>query len=326
MGPGTREIREKRERWQVEVAGERVECEARLVDARGVSERQRDAHRGRPEGHLPVLLPGHGLTVDGPKRLVDATALLSRSKMAWCVDPVPAKGGDRVEALALARILREKVYAAFPKMGEGSTGVTIAGWSHGGAEALRAAAADPALFPQFLGLCPAGLVAQSATALVSRFFGEGLSLLWAALRHGDGRALREIVRVGTDVLRGLVHDLLRSGSLKRLIEDVRWAGKKVIGEGLDYPSQVAILMGQDDTVIRWREVFPGCQDPTDLAGHLDDFRRRGFPRARRVEVAVVKGNHLSPETDAPAFVRLALAMLGEGDEPAAGLVLFSKSF
>jgi hypothetical protein len=312
----TGEIEEKRERWQAELAGERVECEARLVDARSPSQRQRDAHRGRPDGNLPVVLPGHGLTVDGLRKLVNAVACLSRSGMAWCVDPIPARGGDRVEARALARILREKVYAVFPKMGEDGTGVTIAGWSHGGAEALRAAAADPALFPQFLGLCPAGLVAQSPAELVSRFFREGLGLLWGAMRRGNWRLLRDILRVGVDVLRGLIHDLLRSRSLKRLIEDVRWAGKKVIGEAFDYPGEVVILMAQNDTVIRWREVFPDCEDPKDLPDHLGVFQQYGFPRARRVEVALVGGNHLSPETDAPAFVQLGLSMLGQRDESA----------
>ena len=311
---------ERHEQGTVEIGHETVEYEVRIVDARSEEQRARDERRGRPDGNLIVVVPGHGLTVDGPKRLVAAAALLSKSKIAWCIDPTPAKGGDRAEAQALARIVMDRVSAAFPALGDRKAwrelpaAVTLIGWSHGGAEALRAAEADPDLFPQILGLCPAGLVNRHPLELVFSFVLEVLRILGEALYRRDWPRLKDALRMGANILRGLIQDLLRSGSPKRLIEDVGWAGRKVLSRAFDYPGEVVLLLGQQDTVIRWRDVFPHCEHPSGIPERLQDFRKRCFPHARRVEVAVIEGDHLSPETEAHSFVRLGLRWLDQLDE------------
>jgi pimeloyl-ACP methyl ester carboxylesterase len=312
--------RGRRERGTVEVEGETVEYEVRIVDARTTEQRAQDERRGGPDGNLIVVVPGHAQTVDGPKRLVATATLLSRSKVVWCIDPIPAKGGDRIEAKAIARVVRERISAAFPVTGEDragsglSTKVTLVGWSHGGAEALRAAEEDPALFSQFLGLCPAGLEDRNPLEFVCSFGLAVVCILGKALRRRDWGYLTDALRVGADVLRGLIQDLVRSRSPKRLIEDVRWASEKVSSRTFGYTGEVVLLLGQQDAVIRWRDIFPDCEHPDEIPQSLPVFQREHFPNASRVKVAAIEGDHLAPEAEALSFVQLGLGLLDQLDE------------
>jgi hypothetical protein len=301
------------ERGAVEVQGETIGYDLHAIDARSNDEWERDARRGRPDGNILVVIPGHGQGIHGPKKLLASAALLSRSKIAWCIDPTPAKGGDRTEAQAIARVVRERVSATFPESEE-PVAATLIGWSHGGSEALRAADCAPDLFPQYLGLCPSGLVDRQPLELLYSFSLEATRILWASVRRRDWTCLVDTLRLGLNAAAGSVRDLWRSRSPRRLIEDIGWASGKVPGIHFGYPGEIVFLFGAQDTVVRWQDAFPECDRPQDISTSLGEFRRENFPSASRVGVRVIKGAHVAPEADAPSFLEPGLRLLGQLDE------------
>jgi hypothetical protein len=267
-------------------------------------------------GNVLILVPGHGQTVDGPRNLLAALAELSRSGIACCVDPVPAKGGDRAEAEAIVAVARATIAALFPTAhGPLPIQATAVGWSHGGAKALRAASQDPLLFPQYLGLCPTGLVERRPADLVCSFFLQALRSLGRSLLRGDRDCIATTLRLGANLLIGLVRDLARSRSLRRLVADVRWACRRVSGPTFGYPGEVAIVWGEGDSVVPWRDAFPEADCAQQIGLALPGFSQDNFPLALRVAVLVLPGDHVSPEMDAPSFVRAGLASLGQLLEP-----------
>lgn len=310
---------ERDEQDIVDVPGGPVRYEIRIVDARSVQQRERDAQRGRPEGNIVVIVPGHGQSIHGPEKLVATAAQLSRSKIAWCIDPVPAEGGDRTEAQAIACVVRDRISAMFPAADEPPR-ATVIGWSHGGGEALLAAEHDPDLFRQYLGLCPTGFVERRQRELLYSFFLEANRILWTSVRHRDWTCLKDTLRLGWNAGIGLIRDLWRSKSPSRLTEDLRWAGRNVASRPLGYTGEVVLLFGAQDTVVRWRDAFPECERPQDISGILQEYQEKYYPQARRVEVQVIEGAHVAPEADAPSFLRVGLGLLEQLD----GTALNSK--
>jgi hypothetical protein len=268
-----------------------------------------------------VVVPGHGQTVNGPKNLIASAALLSRSKIAWCVDPVPAGGGDRTDAKAIATIVRARINALFP-VAEGQNGLaaphvraTLIGWSHGAGEALWAAAEDPELFPQILALCSTNLVERPLRELIASFFLEALRILSSSLRWRRWSYIQDGCRVVLNFAGGQILDLWRGRSLRSLIDDLRWAGHKALGPGFDYPGEVALLFGSQDTVIRWQDVFPECTQPAEISASLQMFRGENCPLASRVVVTIFEGNHLTVESEAPRVLELGLRLLTQLEGP-----------
>lgn len=305
------------EQGAVDVRGESVRYEIRIVDARSTQQREQDAQRGRPGGNIMVVVPGHGQSIHGPVKLVATAAQLSRSKIAWCIDPVPARGGDWIEAQAIARVVRDRISTTFPAKEE-PTAATLIGWSHGGSEALRAAEHDPDLFPQVLGLCPTGIVDRRQLELLYSFFLEAARILWASARRQDWTCLKDILRLGWNASVGLVRDWWRGGSARRLVEDIGWATRKVTRSPIGYTGEVVLLFGAQDTVVRWRDAFPECERPQNISRVLAAYRKKNFPQARRVEVQVIEGTHVAPEVDAPTFLQTGLSLLGQWDDSAHG--------
>jgi hypothetical protein len=310
----------------VEINGEQVMCEGLRRDIRTMEERERDVLRGSPEGNVLVLIPGHAQTVDGPRELLLAAARLCRSRMVWCIDPVPAKGGDVAEAKAVAKVVKKMIHQEFNDQGKAGrepgppVGVTFIGWSHGGAEALRAAE-ETVFSTQFLGLCPAGLRKRHWLELLLRFNLEvSRILLRAIFIRRDQRYVRETFRVGWDMLVGVAEDYWRTRNIRRILEDIRWACQKVVGLQNEYDGEVVLLFGKKDTVIRWQAVFPRCEDPSEIPDRIDAFQKRELPHCRRLEVAVVEGDHVAPEADPETFLRPGLELLGQlADGEPAGL-------
>jgi pimeloyl-ACP methyl ester carboxylesterase len=259
-----------------------------------------------------VVVPGHGQGIHGPKKLVAATAHLSQSKIVWCIDPVPAQGGDHIEGKAISRIVRDKIQATFPTSRAPVT-VTLIGWSHGASEALRAAGEAPDLFPQFLGLCPLGLLDRRPGQLVRSFFLEAFRILWNSVRQRRWVCLKDALRLGVNAGTGLARDLWHSRSARRLVEDIEWAGKRVTGREFRYPGKVVLLFGQQDTVVRWQDAFPECASPEQLGSAPVACSRKAFPEASTVEIRVIEGAHVAPESDAPTFVRTGLGLLDQLD-------------
>lgn len=301
------------EQGAVNIGGESVRYEIHTVDARSARQREQDAQRGRPSGNIMVVVPGHGQSAHGPKKLVATAAKLSRSKIVWCIDPVPAKGGDQVEAQAIARVVRDRISTTFPAKGE-PVAATLIGWSHGGSEALLAAEHDPELFPQFLGLCPTGLVERRQRELLHSFFLEATRILWVSARRRDWTCLKDTLRLGWNAAAGVVRDLWRGRSVRRLLEDIGWAARKVASGPIGYTGEVVLLFAAQDSVVRWRDVFPECERPQQISRSLAEYQKENFPSAGRVEVQVIEGAHVAPEVDAPTFLQTGLSLLEQWDD------------
>jgi pimeloyl-ACP methyl ester carboxylesterase len=302
----------QQESGSVAVANEVVDYEISTVQARPFQHRTSTSHGRNPTGNIIVIIPGHGQTVKGPRNIVTTAALLSKSKIVWCVDPTPAKGGDRIEAQAIARIVREQISAAFPATKE-PIAATIIGWSHGGSEALRAAEYAPDLFTQYLGLCPTGFVDRRPTEFIISFLLEVLRIIGTSLYRWDYSCLLETLRLGVNGGIGTVQDLWRSRSLKRLIEDIDWATRKVSEKPLGYTGEIVLLYGAQDTVIRWKDAFPDCEQAQNIPEFLPTYQKENFPNAKLVDVRVVEGAHIAPEANAPYFLKLGLGLLNQLD-------------
>jgi hypothetical protein len=229
------QLNEKQERGEVKLRGEKIGYTLYEVDARPESQRTANARDKTLDGNLNVYVPGHGQRVTAARNLIARIMSLSSSKVLWAIDVDPPRGGDLARAEALIKIVRKKAsQELFGGEGQESAEspffrATIFGWSHGGAEALRAAAKAPGLFQQVVGLCPAGLVERSPSELVWSFTLECWRIFWDALPRLD-RGIARVLAMGYDMLAGLFCDLLRSRSLRRVINDIRWACEKVTGQ------------------------------------------------------------------------------------------------
>jgi hypothetical protein len=299
-------------RGTVEVDGQVVAYELLEVDVRSAERRGTDAAGGRLAGDPALVIPGHGQTVASPRKLTEAAAALSTAGIAWCVDIFVPQGGDPIKARALSAIVRGTISELHPEVGrtEPPAQVTLIGWSHGAGEALRSAQHDPALFPRVTGLCPAGLVERRPTEFMLAFLSEVIHIVWTVVVRRDRASLQDAIRVGFDIVRGIWRDLIQSRSLQAVLDDMRWAGRKVPGPDFGYGGDVALIFARDDTVIRWRAVFPECAGPEEIPAHLEAYRRADFPGAARLQVAVLDGDHLSPESAATRCARAAFAMFG----------------
>jgi pimeloyl-ACP methyl ester carboxylesterase len=304
----------KWERAHVEVAGERIGYYLYEIDARTTEQRERNARQRSLDGNLIVYIPGHVQRATTAKRLQAALIAQSASKMIWSVDIDPPKNGDPAKAEALIQIIKERTGQAFLRMdtqeqeAEIPFRITLIGWSHGGAEALRAANMAPTLFQHVAALCPAGLVERSLRDLVVSFSRESIRIGWNIVRTSFSDSRAGLIFV-MDLFRGLLTDLFRTRSPRRLIHDARWAGKKLVGEDYAYDGTVVVLFGESDSVIRWKDVFPGCQHPHDIDPVLEEYRKRDFPRVRSVKVQVLEGDHMAPERSAPVYIGTMFKLL-----------------
>ncbi len=306
----------KWERGEVEVEGETIGYTLYEVDARTEGQRIANARDKTLDGNLNVYVPGHGQTAAAARNLIGRIVALSSSKVLWAIDVDPPRGGDQARAEALIKIIRRKADEELfggerqESVEPPSFGVTIFGWSHGGAEIMRAAEKAPALFQQVVCLCPAGLVERSPSELVWSFVLECWRIFWDALPKVD-RSIARALAIGYDMLAGLFCDLLRSRSLRRVINDIRWACEKVTGQDYGYDGKVVILFGEKDGVIRWRDVFPACQHPGNIGPFLEEYKKRDFPMARGLQVRVLEGSHIAPETHAPLYVKTAFDLVDQ---------------
>jgi pimeloyl-ACP methyl ester carboxylesterase len=304
----------KWERGEVRLRGEAIGCTLYEVDARTESQRIANARDKTLDGNLNVYVPGHGQRAAAAKNLIASIVALSSSKVLWAIDVDPPRGGDQARAEALIKIIRKKASEElFGGEGQESAEpppfrVTIFGWSHGGAETMRAAEKAPDLFQQVVGLCPAGLVERSPSELAWSFLLECWRISRDVLLRFDWTIARTLA-IGYDMLAGLFRDVLRSKSLRRVINDIRWACGKVTGQDYEYDGEVVILFGEKDGVIRWRDVFPACQHPGDIGPFLEEYKNRDFPMARGLQVQVLAGSHIAPETHAPLYVKTAFDLL-----------------
>lgn len=298
-----------RHRGSVVAAGERIGYTLRSCDARSEAERAADRARRALSGALIVVLPGHGQTASSSTLLLAEAALHGRAGVAWLIDLDPPAGGDPIRAQALPVVIGRHWAGLAAGDAPPPGGVVLAGWSHGGGEALRVAAVAPELIRAVVGLCPAGLVERTARELVGSFIGECGRILLRSLRRGP-RAVWQALYVGADIVVGIGSDLVHTRSVRRVVADVLWATARVPGPAYPYPGDVALVFGADDTVIRWRMVFPDCAAAAEIPAALAAYRRTNFPHVSSLTVRVLPGDHLSPGVD-PAFARTMLALSGQ---------------
>jgi len=314
------EFHGKWERGEVQVDGETIGYTLYEIDARTEDQRLENARCNALDGYLNVFAPGHGQTAAGARSLITTIVALSSSKILWSIDVDPPKGGDPTKAEALIKIIRRK---ASDELLEGESQesaelpflrVRAFGWSHGAAELMRAAEKDCDLVQQVVGLCPIGLIERPPSELIWSFMLESLRILWDALRRRDWRTVARALAIGYDIISGCVFDFLRSKSLWRVIDDIRWASRKVPGGEYDYDGIVVILFGRKDTVIRWQDVFPKAKEPSDIEHLLEEYKRRNFPKARGLQVRVLEGNHIAAEANASYYIKTALDLLDQEND------------
>lgn len=305
--------RTRRLRGQVDLGNQTVGYVLYELDCRTDDQQAIDDERHSLAGDLIVIIPGHGQTVETTANLLRSSAAASKAGVAWALDIDPPEHGDPDKAAALPVIVRQEVRRLFSRDGrEGSeprVQVALFGWSHGGAEALRTAQAAPDLITSVTGLCTTGLIERRAFELVGAFVLECIRIVLASISKGLS-AVWQVLMIGMHIVAGIAGDAVRSRSLRRPLEDAGWATHKVTGKGFSYPHQVALIFAAQDSVIRWRDVFPGCAAPDDLAPCLDGYRQADFPHVSSLDVLVLPGNHASPETD-PAFALNALEIIGQ---------------
>lgn len=305
----------KLERQEIVIEGQRIGYSLYSIDGRTESQRVENARRGGLDGNPVIFLPGHGQRATAAKNLHSALLESSRSKLLVSIDVDPPPGGDPMKAVALIAIIRqwlnpwkvaERGKESSPPL---SLKVTLVGWSHGGADALRVAEKAPDLIEQVAIICPAGLEERPIPGLLLSFTGEVLRIALDCTRRGRF-AIIAGYRIGTDFVMGLLSDLIHTRSPARLIHDLRWGAQKVVGPHYAYDGDVLVLFGMQDSVIRWRGALQGCQAIEEIPGYVDSYKSESFPMARSLQIQVLEGNHLAPEVLAPRYAQAVFDTLG----------------
>jgi len=308
-------------RGEVDVKGETVTYTLCEFDGRSEEQREENASRQTLDEDLNLYLPGHGQPPDAARNLLETIVSLSRSKVLWSLSIDAVTGGDTARAEALEKVIGRRVHQKFltevDQRSEkpASLGVTLFGWSHGALVALLAAEKNPRLFPRVVCFCPAGLVERSSGEIALSYLWGSTVSFWKALLRRDGTAARLLER-GRNVRASAAHDLVRAGSFQRVLEGMKSASRKVVGKGYRYDGQVVLLFGEDDTVIRWRDLFPACEDSSQVEQFLAEYQRNNFPEVRLLRVKILDGDHAAPELQAPLYVRTAFDLIGAGPRTA----------
>ena len=105
---------------------------------------------------------------------------------------------------------------------------------------------------------------------------------------------------------GVAKDIVSTRSLARAWEDLYDAARQVCGAHYEYRGDVLLVFAKNDTVIRWRDAFPGCKYPEDVQIMLPEYKQKYFPQVRNLNIEILPGNHLAPEADAERYVQTAL--------------------
>jgi len=311
---------QERMRGEVAIRGETVTYTLCEFDGRREKQREENARRQALDGDLNVYLPGHGQPPDAARNLLETIVSLSRSKVLWSLSIDAVTGGDTVRSEALEKVIERRVrQKSLMEADQGSEkssslGVTLFGWSHGALVALLAAERNSCLFPRVVCFCPAGLVERSPGETVLSYLMGSTVSFWKALLRRDGTATRLLER-GRNVRAAAAHDLVRGGSFQRVLEEIRSASRKVVGKGYRYDGQVVLLFGEDDAVIRWRDLFPSCEYSSQVEQFLAEYKRNNFPEVRVLRVSILDGDHAAPELQAPLYVGTAFDLIGLARKP-----------
>jgi pimeloyl-ACP methyl ester carboxylesterase len=258
---------------------------------------------------LLIYLPGHG---HGP---LDARKLVETLKKSWPADYIlaldidPPLGGDPEKAKALLPIiyecLKNKSIEAVDELS-----ITLFGWSHGGSEALQAAQRYPEKVTSVFAVCPAGLINYSAPILFLKFLWESALIEFRRIKSGNFDSAVSMFILGSKIACHVFVDALRNlsrnSSINRVMDDIRWAGIKVVGANYTFTGNVIIILGENDTIFRWNKVFSKWHTKEDIDKYSSEYKVENLPLTRLFKILLLPGDHGSPETEADLYVESAL--------------------
>lgn len=253
---------------------------------------------------INVFLPGHGQRAATAQQLLSSLAQQNPSQLTWSIDIDPSPGGSLLKTQALIKILEQMFTKHYPSDMRNNVKVQIFGWSQGGSEAMLAAAIAPEWITGIACICSTGLVQRSVGNLATNFTLECTRIFTDAARQRNG-SFSLAIRLGLDITYGMASDVLSTRSIACAWEDLRDAARQVCGANYDYNGDVILIFAENDTVISWRDAFPGCKSPGDVQTILQEYRQRYFPRVRNLKVEILPGNHIAPEADAERYVQAA---------------------
>jgi len=257
---------------------------------------------------INVYLPGHGQRATTAKRLLSSLAQQNQSQLTWSIDIDPAPGGSTIKVRALVKIIEQMIAKHYPSDLRNSVKIRLYGWSQGGSEAMLAAAFAPKRIPSIACLCSTGLVERSVDNLVTQFTFECTRILTDATMRRNV-SLSRVIRFGVDIMMGIVKDIVSTRSVTCAWEDLNDAARQVCGAHYEYSGDVLLVFAENDTIIRWGDVFPGCKSPGEVQTILPEYRQKYFPQVRNLKVEILPGNHIAPEADAERYIQTACKVL-----------------
>lgn len=244
-----------------------------------------------------IFFPGQGQMVQDDNPLTRELADLVQFDQVWGLDLNPLEAGDVLKARAIRPIVENC-------LGTGELfRLTLIGWSHGAAEALLAAEQEPAIVDKVIAICPSGFLDISLHRIISGFALECVFIFFRALPTGK---LQHVLKLGLSISLGMVKDLIKSSSLKTFLQDIRWAGRRVVGEDYTFSGKVTIILGRRDSLMQPKRILPDYANEETGQYVNPVFKQKYFPRAQELRVFVTDNDHAGPVINPDEFIRLGL--------------------
>ena len=249
------------------------------------------------ERRILIFFPGHGQRVQDDNALIRKLSRLSGFDEVWALDLNPLASGDPMKAKVVPLIVCKHLGNETPFR------LTLMGWSHGAAEALLTAENDPGRVEKVIAMCPAGFLNISLPMIIARFTLECVYIFLRSFRSGK---VLDVLGLGLSITMGMVKDLFKSGSIRTFLGDIRWAGRRVVGEDYTYDGKVTIILGRKDSLMRPKRILRGYKRGQTGEYTNPVFKQMCFPRARELRVFVTNSDHAGPVVNPEEFLRLGL--------------------
>ena len=249
------------------------------------------------ERRILIFFPGHGQRVQDDNALIRKLSRLSGFDEVWALDLNPLASGDPMKAKAVPLIVRKHLGKETPFR------LTLMGWSHGATEALLTAQDDPDRVEKVIAMCPAGFLDFSLHRVIAGFSAECGLIFLRSFRTGK---IGDVLKLGLSITLGGIKDFKKSGSVKTFLNDIRWAGRRVVGKDYLYNGNVTIILGRKDSLMRPKLILRNFKRK-QTGEYIDpDFKQKCFPQAQQLMVFVTNNDHAGPVTNPEEFLRLGL--------------------
>lgn len=291
----------------IELDGEIIGYHIWEVDLRTQKQNGRSKQQKSLDGPLNIFLPGHGLMADSAKNLIHNIAAKSSSKIVWSIDVDPNNQGDEGKAGVVLKVIQNKYPELINLHTKIDHGIIVYGWSHGGSEALLLGELDSNIIKGVVCLTPTGLVDRNPYALVGDFIFEGLEIFGTRLIK-KRNTVKRVLEIGANIVEGIWRNLITLKSIRKVIMDLFNSSKKVSGVNYRYEGNLIILFSVNDSVVKWRDCFPGITLPLDNKS-IREFQKQNFPFIKNLDICVIAGDHISPETEPNEFIDRSMIFL-----------------